>query len=86
VRTAGTVNVSWVVTHALPGLRFSLYRELPSGTLTDLTPLPIRARPGAGRRYHVADVGAPLVRPLDYWILARTPAGRWSWHGPLESA
>jgi hypothetical protein len=82
-RTGGVVLVRWRTTRQPVGVAFAVYRE-QDGIMVAATSRPIR---GAASRktYSFADRHAPLIRPLRYWIRARTHAGLWTWHGPVTS-
>ncbi len=82
-RTDGVVLVRWRTTRQPAGAVFAVYRE-QDGIMVAATSRPIRGAAGGGT-YSFTDRHAPLIRPLRYWIRARTYAGSWSWHGPVTS-
>ena len=83
-RAGSVVTVGWRTTAELPGTTFRLYRQ--NGTAKVLVPgRPVTGRGPSGGSYRFADRLAPLVRPLRYWVLARSPGGAWGWHGPITT-
>jgi hypothetical protein len=83
-RHTGVVAVGWRTTAELPGTTFRVYRQDGDARIP-VTTRTVTGRGPAGGTYLVDDRLAPLVRPLRYWVLARSPAGAWAWHGPITS-
>jgi len=79
-RRGAAITVRWRVAREAAGTAYVLFRERRGRLEPAATG---RVRRAARGSYASTDAGAPLVRPLRYWILARAPGGRWSWHGPV---
>ena len=83
-RTGGVVTLRWRTAKESAGVRFGVYRQ-QGGVRVDASQKPIRGTGPRGGSYSFADPNAPLIRPLQYWILARSTGGSWSWYGPVTS-
>jgi hypothetical protein len=81
-RIGVVARLSWRVSHAAPGTRFSVSIE-ENGGAVPATREPIAARGSGAARYRFSDPTAPLIRPLRFWILAQSAGGRWALYGPV---
>jgi hypothetical protein len=81
-RIGVVARLSWRVSHAAPGTRFSVLIE-ENGGAVPATREPIAARGSGAARYRFSDPTAPLIRPLRFWILAQSAGGRWALYGPV---